>query len=148
MATLETIERLVQELGPGWTEVSAVAEARPGAWAVLFGRDLAVGVEHEPDAGRLVISAELDRGAPEHRLAIYQAMLNYNALARETGGMRMGLLGPDREISIEAELPDEGLALGDLRRAVGHVAATARAWRAFVQDPGDGALPGLTAIRA
>jgi hypothetical protein len=133
------------DLAAGWSEVEQIAQADADAWAVLLRHHPAVGVIQEREYGRIVVTARLDRGAEEHRMAVYQAMLNFNALALETGCLRLGLIGPGLEIEISAELRIDGVGADDLRFALAHVAAVAERWRAFVADPGDDALSAVLA---
>ena len=140
MAAAE-IEQLVGELGPAWDAVRAVAVARPGAWAVQFSDGRTVGIEHEPEAGRVVISAGLGRVPEEHCLSVYAAMLNFNALGREVGGARLALAGAAHEAELSAVLSDEGLTLDGLCAALVFLADTARAWAAMIRDPGAAGLP-------
>ncbi|MEJ0020550.1 MAG: type III secretion system chaperone [Acetobacteraceae bacterium] len=134
------MQHLVAELAPAWDDVRAIAIVHTGAWAVQFADGRTVGIEHEPAAGRVVISAGLGRVPEEHRLAVYAAMLNFNALGGEVGGARLSLTGAEREAELSAVLADEGLSLDGLRAALGFLADSARAWTAMMRDPGAAGL--------
>ena len=134
------IGRLVDELGPDWDAVAAVAPVGRGVWAVQFTDGRAVGIEHEPATGRVVISAGLGPVPVEHRLAVYAAMLNFNALGPEVGGARLSLYGAERAAELSAVLADDGLTLVRLRAALQFLADSARAWAAMMLDPGTAGL--------
>jgi hypothetical protein len=138
MVARVSLEQLLSELVPAWTEVERIARADTDAWVVLLRGLPAIGVIDEPEHGRIVATARLGRGAEEHRMVVYQAMLNCNALAPETGGLRIGLTGTKLDIEIAAVLKSDGLGAGDFRFILGHVAAVAKQWQAFVADPGAG----------
>lgn len=130
-----SLEQLLSELVPAWTEVERIARADIDAWVVLLRGLPAISVVEEPEHARVVATARLDCGAEEHRMAVYQAMLNCNALAPETGYLRVGLTGTRLDIEIAAVLKTDGLGAGDLRFILGHVAAVAKQWQAFIADP-------------
>lgn len=140
MGTSE-MDRLIAELGPSWSDVHAVVEARPGAWAVQFADGRTMGIEHEPEAARVVISAGLGQVPEEHRLTIYAAMLNFNALGSEVGGARLSLVGIAREAELSAVMADTDLTLVGLRAAMAFIADSARAWTNMMRDPGAAGLP-------
>ncbi|MFO1027957.1 MAG: type III secretion system chaperone [Acetobacteraceae bacterium] len=128
------------ELGPAWEAIDAIVPAQTSAWAVLLSDGRTVGIEHEPEAGRVVISARLGRVPEQHRLSIYAAMLNYNALGHEVGGAWMSLAGAALEAELTAVLAEESLTLSGLRAVVAFLADSARAWVAMMHDPGDADL--------
>ena len=135
------MDRLMADLGPTWSDVQAVIGAQDGAWAVQFADGRTVGVEHDPPAGRVVISASLGHVPAEHRLTVYAAMLNFNALGREVGGARLSLVGAMRDVELSAVLADDGLTPVRLRAALAFLADSARAWTGMMQDPGAAGLP-------
>jgi hypothetical protein len=141
------MDALMAELGPAWPEVRAVVRATPLSWAVLMTERRSLGIVFEAAEDRVTVSATLDAPAEGNRPAVQEAMLAFNMVAPDHGGLRMGLDG-DGDIEIEAALSAEGLTLDSLKRVMEHVAATGQAWKRFIADPGapDAAPPGF-AIR-
>ncbi len=135
MSARFSLEQLLNELVPAWTEVERIVRADTDAWVLLLRGLPAIGVIDEPEHARVVAIARLGRGAEENRMAVYQAMLNCNELAAESGYLRIGLTGTRLDIEIAAVLKTDGLGAGDFRFILGHVAAVAKRWQAFVADP-------------
>lgn len=148
MSGSPTVEDLVAGLGPAWDEVRAIAVAVPGAsWAVLLKGELVIGVQHEAEEGRVVLSGEPGLIEDRHRLKVYESMLAFNALARELGGMRLSLAGLKREPQLTAEIAAEGLTGDGLRLAIATIAGATRRWAEYIADPAASRPPPFLGIR-
>jgi hypothetical protein len=94
MKDLEKITLVMAEVGPLDEEIYEVLRLKEDFWAVRFA-EVDVEVEFEAASGRLVLSAEIGAAPAERQAEIYETLLMYNLLWRETGGVRMALSEPD-----------------------------------------------------
>jgi hypothetical protein len=116
-------------------EILEVTETGPESWSVRF-EDADIELEHDADAGRLYLSTEAGIVKAIDRAAIYEAMLGYNLLWRDTGGVRLALT-PDRKVFIVADLTLSELSAELLAAVLPNLITKARLWRAFVGTGGN-----------
>jgi hypothetical protein len=94
MNDIEKIAHAMSEVGPLEHGIFEILRLRDDFWAVRFAQ-VEVEVELEPAARRLVLSAEIGPVGLERQTEVYETLLMYNLLWRETGGVRMALTEPD-----------------------------------------------------
>lgn len=130
----ETIELLLQEIGPETPEINAVMQSEEGSWAVEFDDETVVLLDWAEQPNRLVLSSSLGQVRPEMRLKVYETLLSYNLLWQETGGVKTALGGPDGEASLLYEMFVDDLVLADLRTVLLNFAQLTRLWTAYVES--------------
>ena len=130
MAGLEQIQQFVEQLGPASDDVATVAQAGDRSWAVAYDETTIVALELVPDRNVLVLTIDLGKPADERRADVYGALLSFNALWRETGGVKTALA--DGELFQIYDLTTEGQTLGALRDVLGNFVEKARVFRRFV----------------
>lgn len=128
MTDTAAVARLVAEIGPLDDEVLAAFEVAPGEWAVRYS-GIEVALEHDAAGGRLMMTATIGAPRPESALRLYELLLSYNLLWRDTGGIRMALLGAGGEAVQMADLTLAGLTAADLAGTLSGFARRAGAWR-------------------
>lgn len=129
MASAEQIQSLIEAVGPRVEAIQAVGQTGETEWAVLFDAETTVLLDLVPEQRKLVLSIDLGRPAAEGRLAIYETLLAYNMLWRETGGVKMGLGGASGRLVQMFELGTAGLDLELLARVLEGFVAKAVVWR-------------------
>jgi len=72
-------------------------------------------LEH-PD--RMVFSSEIGTVADDQELPVYEALLCYNLLWKDTGGVKIGLAGPKGILIATTELLLDGLTLMTFQEAL------------------------------
>ena len=72
-------------------------------------------LEH-PD--RMVFSSEIGTVADDQELPVYEALLCYNLLWKDTGGVKIGLAGPKGILIVTTELLLDGLTLMTFQEAL------------------------------
>ena len=130
--TIEHIQQLIQELGPNMPDVDAVIQTEEPSWAVQFSDETVIIIEAAEDPGRMVLSSELGSAIDSLQLPIYETLLCYNLLWRETGGVKIGLAGPNGALILSIELCLEGLTLMDFQVSMTNFANIARSWSKYV----------------
>jgi hypothetical protein len=145
--TIEKIQQLVQELGPSLPDIDAVVQTEEPSWAVQFSDETIVIIESAEEPARMILSSELGSPSDSLQLPIYESLLCYNLLWRETGGVKIGLAGPKGALILSSELCLEGLTLMDLQAGIINFASITRSWSKYVvgEDMTAPLLPGIEA---
>lgn len=132
--TIEKIQQLIQELGPSMQDIDAIVQTEEPNWAIQFSDETILIIEAADDPARMVFSAELGNASDTNQRAIYEALLCYNLMWRDTGGVKIGLAGPQGSLIISTALCVEGLMLNDLQQSLSRFVKITRAWQGFVNE--------------
>ncbi|MDB5823642.1 MAG: hypothetical protein JWR21_2346 [Herminiimonas sp.] len=131
----ESIQLLMQEIGPATLEIDAVMQSEEGSWAVQFDDETVVQIEWADEPSRLVLSSALGQARPEMRLPVYETLLSYNLLWQDTGGVKAALAGPGGEVSLLYEMfADTELSLSDLRTVLLNFMQLTQLWASYVKS--------------
>lgn len=143
--TIEKIQQLIQELGPNMQDIDAIVQTEEPSWAIQFSDETIIIIEAAEEPARMVFSAELGNASENNQRVIYEALLCYNLMWRDTGGVKIGLAGPQGALIISTELCLEGLMLNDLQISLTNFLKITRSWQGFVQQtsPTSAPLPGM-----
>ena len=143
--TIEQIQQLIQELGPHMQDIDAIVQTEEPSWAIQFSDETIIIIEAAEEPARMVFSAELDSANDANQHTVYEALLCYNLMWRDTGGVKIGLAGPQGALIISTELCLEGLMLNDLQFTLKNFLKITRSWQGFVSQtvPTPSPLPGL-----
>lgn len=120
-------------------EILEIVETGPDSWRVLF-EDADVELEYDQELSRLYMSSEAGVVTATDRSAIYETMLGYNMLWRDTGGVRLALT-PTRVAFIVADLGAAELSAQVLAATLPNLITKARLWRAFIGTAGRSSAP-------
>jgi hypothetical protein len=129
---LERAQILMSELASGMPEEGTVSQVDESLWTVRFEDSSALLVQWANTPARLVLSATLGRAQAEQQPALYEILLSYNLLWQETGGVRIGMDGPQGELTMIYDFFADLLSPSTLRTVVLNLANLARVWRAYV----------------
>lgn len=130
--TIEQIQQLIQELGPSMPDIDAVVQTEDPSWAIQFADETVIILEAAEEPPRIILSSELGSPTDSLQLPIYETLLCYNLLWRETGGVKIGLAGPKGALILSSELCLEGLTLMDLQAGITNFAKITRSWGQYV----------------
>ncbi len=147
MTTIENIQQLLQELGPNTSDIDAVVQTEEPSWAIQFADETIVIIEAADDPARMVLSAELGAASDSLQLPIYETLLCYNLLWRDTGGVKIGLAGPKGALIMSSEICLNGLNLPDLQQGIADFANIVRSWTKYVANADSQAAPPLSGMR-
>jgi hypothetical protein len=143
MTTIEQIEQLVKEIGPAMPEIDAIVQTEDPSWAIQFSDETIIILEAADDPSRIVISTELGAAAEAQQRAVYETMLCYNLMWRDSGGVKIGLAGPQGALIISTDVCIEGLTLQALQQEIQGFLKIARAWTQYVGKADAGEAPPL-----
>jgi hypothetical protein len=132
MTTIEQIEHLVKELGPAMPEIDAIVQTEDPSWAIQFSDETIIILEPADDPSRIVISTELGAAAEAQQRTVYETMLCYNLMWRDSGGIKIGLAGPQGALIISTDVCIESLTLQELQQEIQRFLTIARSWTQYV----------------
>ena len=134
-AYVEQVQGLIEALGARNDEIEVITRNGDAQWSVGFDEDTVVTLDLVADQAKLVLSSPLGRPPTEQRLAAYEAMLSYNMLWLETGGVTIGLGGAHGELVQLFELnAADDLTLDLLDTVLVNFAGKARMWRRVIAE--------------
>ena len=146
----DTVQLIMQEIGPQTPDIDAVVQHGEDSWALQLDDASIIFIEYAADPDRLVLSMELGMPAPERRLEVCQLMLAYNLLWQENAGLTMALGGPEGGATLLCEWRSTEPGLKTFQEELRRYSRVARAWRAYIAqaDVADSnavrALPGVS----
>ena len=148
MTTIEQIENLVKELGPAMPDIDAVVQTEEPSWAIQFSDESIIIIEPADDPSRMVISTELGAAAEAQQRIVYETLLCYNLMWRDSGGVKIGLAGPQGALIISIDVCVDGLTLAGLQQELQRFLNIARSWVQYVGKADAGEAPPLPGMEA
>lgn len=137
MKTPDDINMLLAEVGPLDETILAVVRGADDRWAIRFDQT-DVEAEYDEPTGRLMLSTDLGAPPPLRAAKVYEAVLTYGSLWRDTGGVRIALSRPGGELLQMAELAAADLTPAVLVTVAVNLQARTAFWRDFVSGEDDG----------
>ena len=114
----DKIQDLISQIGPVFPDIDAVIQTEDPSWAIQFVDELVVMIEQLEHPDRMVFSSEIGTVADDQELPVYEALLCYNLLWKDTGGVKIGLAGPKGILIVTTELLLDGLTLMTFQEAL------------------------------
>ena len=138
MATnLERMQIMMEEIGPAMPEVEAVIQSEEKNWAIQFEDQSIVMLEWAESPDRVVLTAMLGIPSETMQLSVYETLLCYNLLWKDTGGVKMALSGPGGELVLLYELFTTNLNRNELQTVLINFVSIAQVWSVYVTGEGD-----------
>lgn len=145
MATnLERIQIMMEEIGPSMPEIEAVIQSEEKNWAIQFDDQSIVMLEWAEKPDRIVLSAMLGIPSESMQLSVYETLLCYNLLWKDTGGVKMALAGPGGELILLYELHAADLVLNDLQIILSNFVSIAQVWSVYVMGESEQPVSSLS----
>lgn len=138
MATsLERMQIMMEEIGPAMPEIDAVIQSEQENWAIQFEDQTIVTLEWAEKPDRVVLSAMLGIPSESMQLSVYETLLCYNLLWKDTGGVKMALAGPNGELMLLYELYVSDLMLNEMQTVLSNFVSIAQVWSVYVTGEED-----------
>ena len=152
MTSLEQIQALLAELGPASPDIAAVIQNGVAEWAIAFDEETVLSVEFDPRQQKLLLSINLGSPSADRRLGIYETLLTYGYLWRDTGGVYMALGGPGGEVYQMFELNAHDADIATLGNVARQLVQRAHVWREYLAEtedaqPPDASMMSISGIR-
>ena len=101
---LERMQIMMEEIGPSMPEIEAVIQSEEKNWAIQFDDQSIVTLEWAEKPERVVLTSMLGVPSESMQLSVYETLLCYNLLWKDTGGVKMALSGTGGELVLLYEL--------------------------------------------
>ncbi len=138
MATnLERMQIMMEEIGPSMSEIEAVIQSEEKNWAIQFDDQSIVMLEWAESPDRIVLTAMLGSPTESMQLSVYETLLCYNLLWKDTGGVKMALSGPGGELVLLYELFAGSITLNELQTVLTNFVSIAQVWSVYVTGESD-----------
>ena len=131
---LDRFQIMMEEIGPSLDEIEAVIQSEECNWAIQFDDQTIITLEWADKPDRIVLSSVLGIPSQETQLSVYETLLCYNLLWKDTGGVKMALAGPDGELILLYEMYAAGLNISELQTILLNFINISSAWRIFVTE--------------
>lgn len=128
-------DRLMSDVGPLDDTIITVVKTPDGAYAIRF-EEIDVLVERDMDRDRIALSIELGVPRPANALSVYETLLSYNMLWRETGGVRMALTGKGGAVVQFVDLTGAEINAVGIATVASNLASLSNIWLAFLESEG------------
>ena len=133
MATnLERTQAMMEEIGPAMAEIEAVIQSEDKNWAIQFEDQSIIMLEWAEHPDRIVLSSMLGIPSETMQLSVYEALLCYNLLWKDTGGVKMALAGPGGDLMLLYELYVDQLMLNELQVVISNFSSISHVWSVYV----------------
>jgi len=124
------IKQMLDRVGPDMPQITEIEQSGESEWVVVF--DDGTGVIVEAMQSRLALSAAIGRPPIDRRFVVYESLLSFNALWRETDGARLALNGPNGDVMLVHEISAVELTSSGLQDALARFAELVALWRDYV----------------
>lgn len=131
MSELERVKEIITEMARHDEEIAVILQKADNVWEVGY-EDVAIELELHEGSGRLVMTADLGVPPAERRLAVFEALLSYAMLWRDTGFVRAAAAGGDGSPSLIADVGVADLRAPVLTDILANFAGKSRVWREYV----------------
>ena len=129
---LERMQTMMEEIGPNMAEIEAVIQSEDRNWAIQLEDQSIIMLEWAEKPDRIVLSSMLGIPSETMQLSVYEALLCYNLLWKDTGGVKMALAGPGGDLMLLYELYVDGLMLNDLQIVISNFSNISHVWSLYV----------------
>ena len=136
MTTSQDIRTVVAGTGALDERIDLVLQTGDAAWMVRHG-EVEVEIEFDADSDQVMLSADLGVPPVDRRADIYELLMAYALLWRETGGLRAGFSPVDRTLSLMGDFGAEGLTPEILTSVIANFSGTVAIWRQAVAAHAD-----------
>ena len=136
MEQFQRIDLMLKDIGPASDAVEQIVRIGDQAWDILLTGDVVHHLRYDQQQEKLIFTTEVGEPNPDNVMQIFHALLQFNALRDETGGVTMGLA--DTMVQQSFEMNVAATETPNLQAAVENLAEKALTWRIVLQsDAGD-----------
>ncbi len=141
-SNLERMQIMMEEIGPSMPDIEAVIQSEDTNWAIQFEDQSIVMLEWAEQPERVVLTTLLGTPSEAMQLSVYETLLCYNLLWKDTGGVKMALSGPGGELVLLYELFASNLNLNEMQIVLTNFLGIAQVWSVYVTGESENPVPG------
>ncbi len=131
---LQKFQIMMEEVGPEVSDIETVIQNEDRDWAIQFEDQTIVTLEWADNPDKVVLSTILGKPTQKNQLSVYETLLCYNLLWRDTGGVKMALGGPEGEILLIYEMYMQETNLNEFKTVLLNFLNIAKVWEVFIQS--------------
>ena len=131
---LQKFQIMMEEVGPEVSDIETVIQNEDRDWAIQFEDQTIVTLEWADNPDKVVLSTILGKPTQKNQLSVYETLLCYNLLWRDTGGVKMVLGGPEGEILLIYEMYMQETNLNEFKTVLLNFLNIAKVWEVFIQS--------------
>lgn len=154
MNSTQAIHELMVEIGPILDLQQVTEYAEDSAWLLVCDDETRIDAEYDQANERLMLTGDVAVVAEHARAKVYEALLQYNYLWTEHGGVRAALDASQGMVVLMFELQVAALDISRLSSVLLNVREVVEGWRrilASIEAGGDGAdvihpAPGMVRV--
>jgi hypothetical protein len=129
MHDFERIDLTLKEIGPAADGIEGIIRNGQSDWDLYLSIDVEINIQFDGDQQELILTSAIGQPNPENFLPIYEALLQYNSIRNQTGGVTMSL-GEEGQVQQSFELSLAAADVPTLRAAIENFAEKVLIWRA------------------
>lgn len=141
-SNLERMQIMMEEIGPSIPDIEAVIQSEDKNWAIQFEDQSIVMLEWAEQPDRVVLTTLLGTPSESMQLSVYETLLCYNLLWKDTGGVKMALSGPGGELVLLYEMFASNLSLADMQVVLTNFLSIAQVWGVYVTGESENPVTG------
>jgi hypothetical protein len=148
MSSWQAVHDLMAQVGPV-LELQQVTEfAEDRTWCLVFDESTGIDVDYDERGDRLVLTANVAAVEAPAQAKSYEALLRYNYLWSEHGGVRAALDGAPGKVVFMIETPVSGLEISKLCNILQGFRAVVEGWRGVLASIASGGTASDTLVFA
>ena len=133
MGEKTTAEALFQELGPLLDPVAIIYDEKEPQWVVVIDENTRIDVGYDEGSDQFVFALDLGEVPERNTDRVYELLLRFSFLWRDTGGLHAALDGKSRALLIYRHTV-QGLDVQRLQTLMGNLAAHCRTWADIIAN--------------
>jgi hypothetical protein len=138
MSSWQAVHDLIAQVGPVLDLQQVTEFAEDQAWCLVFDTSTRVDVDYDEHGDRLVLTANVATVEAHAQAKSFEALLRYNYLWTQHGGVRAALDGAPGNVVVMIETPASGLEISKLCSIVQGFRATVDGWRGVLASIASG----------
>jgi hypothetical protein len=132
MADIDSVRELLIDAAQKESDIDSLLQTGDFSFEIGTANGVAIAADYDQDTGRMMLSADVGTPAVSAREAVYDAMLNYAMLWKETGFVRLAVVGKAGPAMLMADVFPFTLNPGALATILVNFAEKATLWAGIV----------------
>jgi hypothetical protein len=146
MSSWQAVHDLMTRVGPVLDLQQVTEFAEDQAWRLVFDASTGVDVDYDGRGDRLVLTATVAAVEAHAQAKSFEALLRYNYLWTQHGGVRAALDGAPGNVVLMIEVPAAGLDVSKLCTILQGFRAVVEGWRGVLASIASGSAASDTLV--
>jgi hypothetical protein len=138
MSSWQAVHDLIARVGPALDLQQVIEFTEDRSWHLVFDASTTIDVDYDEGGDRLMLTANVAALAADAREKSFGALLRYNYLWTEHGGVRAALDGSPGNVVLMIETPASGLEISRLCNILQNFRNVVEGWRVVLASIASG----------